>query len=74
MILIIDKGNKAKPDNFPSLLHGYNYNFCVVGKQQRCPYDGDFKCKTSGRCFRPWYVCDGYTHCKDGSDEQSCGM
>ena len=46
---------------------------CNVGLQQSCPYEGDFKCKTSGRCIHPRYVCDGRSHCEDGSDEQNCG-
>ena len=47
---------------------------CSVGLPQRCPYDGDFKCKSSVRCIRPWNVCDRHWHCEDGSDEENCGM
>ena len=38
-----------------------------------CPYDGDFKC-SNGRCLRENSVCNGYSTCESGSDEQNCGM
>lgn len=46
----------------------------MLGLERRCPYDGYFKCKTSGRCFHPRHLCNGYSVCKDGSDEENCGM
>jgi len=45
---------------------------CVIGIQRKCPYDGDFKCKDSGRCMRARFVCNGRNFCSDGSDEQNC--
>ena len=44
-----------------------------VGMKQECPYNDDFKCKTSGVCIRSQYVCNGQNNCHDGSDEQNCG-
>ena len=41
--------------------------------QRSCPYDGDFKC-SDGRCLRSSRVCNGYSDCESGSDEQDCGM
>ena len=43
---------------------------CLVNRP--CPYDGDFKCN-DGICLRSYYVCDGYSHCQNGEDEQNCG-
>ena len=37
-----------------------------------CPYDGDFKC-SEGKCLRSSQVCNGYTNCQSGEDEQNCG-
>ena len=50
----------------------YLYKFCI-GLQRRCPFDGYFRCKRSGQCFSPYYVCDGYDNCPDGTDEENCG-
>ena len=46
----------------------------VIGMEQKCPYNDDFKCKTSGVCIRSQYVCNGQINCNDGSDEENCGM
>ena len=45
-----------------------------IGMKQECPYNDDFKCRTSGVCIRSQYVCNGQNNCNDGSDEQNCGM
>lgn len=45
-----------------------------TGMQRRCPYDGDFRCRSSGECIRSSSVCDEHKHCADGSDEENCGM
>lgn len=37
-----------------------------------CP-DGEFSC-TSGECLSAQLVCDFKEDCKDGSDEEFCGM
>lgn len=46
----------------------------IVGMEQKCPYNDDFRCKTSGVCIRAQYVCNGQSNCNDGSDEENCGM
>lgn len=33
----------------------------------------EFQCDNE-RCLIPQQVCDGTEHCRDGSDEQSCGI
>ena len=39
----------------------------------RCPFDSDVKCNDTGRCLRSNYICDGYSHCRYGNDEENCG-
>jgi len=39
-----------------------------------CPAVDDFRCRTTGSCVRKYQVCDGKTHCSDGSDEKNCCM
>ena len=39
-----------------------------------CPYDTDFRCPQSGVCIRYYDVCDGYSQCNHGEDEQNCSM
>ena len=41
--------------------------------QRRCPYDGYFRCKSTGGCVHPYSICNGYDNCGDGSDEENCG-
>ena len=38
-----------------------------------CPYDGDVKCNDTGRCIRSYRVCNGYSSCRYGNDEENCG-
>ena len=33
----------------------------------------EFNCEADGYCITNYTVCDGYTHCSDGQDEQNCG-
>lgn len=33
----------------------------------------EFQCDND-RCLIPQQVCDGTDHCRDGSDEQTCGI
>ena len=39
-----------------------------------CPYDTDFRCHQTGVCVRYYEVCDGYSHCLHGEDEENCSM
>ena len=48
--------------------------YLYTGKQKRCPYDGDFRCNRTGNCIRSYQVCNGHANCRDGSDEENCGM
>ena len=38
-----------------------------------CPFDGDFKCNDTGLCLRSHNVCDGFSTCRHGGDEENCG-
>ena len=49
----------------------HNVHHCPL-VQRSCPYDGDFKC-SDGKCLRSYLVCDGYSQCQSGEDEQNCG-
>ena len=35
----------------------------------------EFRCEGSGLCIHEYYICDGYSHCSDSSDENTpeCG-
>ena len=46
------------------------YYFALVNRL--CPFDGDFKCN-NGRCLRSYDVCNGYSNCQSGEDEENCG-
>lgn len=56
------------------MLHFLNKHFfavlLVIGSS--CP-EGEFTC-TSGECLSAQLVCDFKKDCKDGSDEEFCGM
>ena len=52
-----------------SLLQMWFYN----SGDWKCP-DGGFMCTTGmPTCINTTLLCDGYPHCYDGSDEDSCG-
>ena len=37
-----------------------------------CPYEGDYRCPSSGVCIRSYEVCDRNNHCIDDEDEENC--
>lgn len=43
---------------------------CIVLRTIRCPKDY-WQCMNTSKCIMSAWVCDGYTHCRDGSDESS---
>ena len=46
--------------------------FCCVFFAANCS-SSQFPCN-SGECVTDSYRCDDYNHCRDGSDEDGCGM
>ena len=47
--------------------------FCILVTGE-CPFDADVKCNGTGRCLRSPNICDGYSSCTYGDDEENCGM
>ena len=48
--------------------------YVYVTDNSPCVSVKDFRCESTGACIRSAQVCDGVTHCSDGSDESNCSM
>ena len=52
-------------------MHAYVIFYTLVTRS--CPFDIDVKCNDTGRCYSSGSICDGYSHCRYGNDEENCG-
>ena len=48
----------------------YFFLFLVT---RACPFAEDIKCNDTGKCYRSYTACDGYSLCNNGYDEANCG-